>query len=136
MTGNNGYVSNGNGPSVYAVRLSVLARRQIDEERGRLTLTAGLTTARAWQDGLLAAITSLATYPEGCSLAPENRLLSSMVLRHLIYRRTRSGPAWRIIFSVEEANKNDPATVRIQHVRHGAQASLTEWPSDDENMEN
>ena len=50
----------------------------------------------------------------------------------LLYRRTRTGPAWRILFSVHETDENDPPTVHIQMLRHGAQAPLTHWPDEDE----
>lgn len=43
-----------------------------------------------------------------------------------------AGLSWRLLFSVREADENDPPTVRLQRVQHGAQEPLTEWPAEDE----
>ncbi len=121
---------------VYAVRLTNAARREISQEKDRLTNLSDLAIAQDWQAGVLDAVRGLATYPERCVIASENDLFQRVspddVLRLLLYRRRRSSPAWRILFSVHEADDNDPPTVRVHHIRHTAQASITFWPAEDE----
>lgn len=117
---------------VYAVRTSERAASQIEAEQDRLQELAGDAVAESWAEGMADAIASLATLPERCSIAVENDLFPHGTLRQLIYRRRRSGPAWRLLFSVHEADENDPPTVRVHRIQHGAQEPLTEWPTEDE----
>lgn len=119
-------------PTAYAVRVSEQARRQIDLELVRIYDDAGEAAAIAWSDGMDEAIAGLATLPERCAAAPENDLYHQGTLRQFLYRRRRGGPAWRILFSVRPADENDPPTVRVHQVRHGAQDAITEWPPDEE----
>lgn len=113
-------------PPVYAIRLTLEARLELDEEHNRLVELANFKMANEWRNGLLDAIRTLATLPERCVVAPEDELFKDVV-RQLLYRRKR-GPIWRILFSVYEADDNDPSMIRVHHIRHGAQASMTEWP--------
>ena len=121
---------------VYAVRLTSAARYEIDQEKVRLTELSDLAIAQEWQNGVMTAIRGLATYPERCVTASENNLFQRVspgdTLRLYLYRRTRTGPAWRILFSVHKADENDPPTVRIHHIRHASQAPMTEWPTENE----
>lgn len=80
---------------------------------------------------MLSVIATLATFPERCAVAAENDLFLGGTLRLLLYRAGRRGPAWRILFSVQEANENDPPTVQLHLIRHGSQAPLTEWPKEE-----
>lgn len=123
--------ANGEQPRVYAVRLSEDAGDEIEEEQARLEDVSGPDVADDWQQGLSDAIRSLATYPERCVVAPENVRFAGTVVRQLLYRRKR-GPIWRILFTVHEADANDPPTVRVHHVRHGARPPMTQmdWPPD------
>lgn len=116
-------------PLVYAIRLTMEARLELDEEHNRLAELTNLQRADEWRNGLLEAIRTLATLPDRCVIAPEDELFKAVV-RQLLYRRKR-GPIWRILFSVYEANDNDPPIIRVHHIRHGAQASMTEWPADE-----
>lgn len=116
---------------IYAIRLANTADREMEEHQ-RLEQISGFEIADAWRDGLRESIRSLATLPERCSTANEDKLFRNAVVGQLLYRRTIGGPAWRILFSVREANLNDPPTVLIHHIRHAAQAPITEWPSENE----
>ncbi len=116
---------------VYAVRLAVSAGREIAEEHGRLTSQISPKTANDWRSGLLDSVRTLATLPERCAVAPEDNLFQGDTIRQLL-RRHKSGPTWRILFVVHEADENDPALVKVHHIRHGAQAPMTEWPEEDE----
>ncbi len=124
------------GPPVYAVRFAEAVQDEIDQEYARLAGISDVDVAESWDRGLLEAIRSLATYPKRCAIAPEDqyfqRVRPGTPLRVLIYRRTRTGPAWRILFSVNEADSLDPRTVRVRHVWHGARSPITEWPAEDE----
>lgn len=119
-------------PPAYVVRVSEQARRQIDAGLVRIYDYAGEAAARSWWDGMDEAIAGLATLPERCPAAPEDDLYHKGTLRQFLYRRRRGGPAWRILFSVREADENDRPTVRVHQIRHGAQAPLTEWPPDED----
>jgi plasmid stabilization system protein ParE len=125
-------VSFGNGEShVYAVCLMASAGSQLEEEHRRLADINNYELADSWRDGLMEAIRSLATFPERCIVAPEDKHFRDGPVRQLLYRR-KHGPTWRILFTAHEADENDPPTVRVYHIRHGAQAPMTEWPTDDE----
>jgi len=68
--------------------------------------------AETWVSGALEAIQTLRDFPNRCPLAPENDVFE-VEIRQLLFR------AFRILFTV------DGDTVRILHVRHGAQRPLT-----------
>lgn len=116
---------------VYAVRLAVAAGRELKQEHSRLAGTSGSATADSWRTGLMGKIRSLATLPERCNTAPENDHFADDVIYQLLYRHKR-GPTWRILFTVHEADENDPPTVKVHHIRHGAQAMMTSWPDEDD----
>lgn len=118
-------------PTIYAVCISETASRQIAQEEDRFAEMLGEPFAGKWSIGLYASIGTLATYPERCAVAPEDELKKAATLRQHLYRRTRTGPAWRILFTVNTATSDDPPTVYVELVLHGAQAPLTEWPSND-----
>lgn len=108
---------------------------QIEVEHQRLVSISGADAADRWEDSLMDAIASLGTLPNRCPVAEEDpvfaRVRPGETLRVLIHRQTARSAAWRILFSVYEADRNDAPTVRVHHVRHGAQASMTEWPTDE-----
>ncbi len=116
---------------VYAVRLAVAAGRELRQEHSRLAGTSGLETADSWRTGLMEKIRTLGTLPARCAAAPEDDYFADAVIHQLLYRYKR-GPTWRILFTVHEADENDPPTVKVQHIRHGAQAAMTSWPDEDD----
>ena len=121
---------------VYAVRLAGGVARTIASEYERLEELTGPMLADRWRDGILDTIQSLATLPERCVIARENPLYqegtgASDTIRQIIYQRRRGGPAWRLLFTVHEADENDPPTIWVRHIRHGAQEPMAEWPLDD-----
>lgn len=118
-------------PTVYAVRVAARAREALLAERDRRAEEDSMERAADWYDAVLATVRSLATYPGRCALAPEDELIPGVTVRQILHGRHR-GQVWRILFTVHEANEDDPPTVRVYHVRHGAQAPLTEWPAQDE----
>ena len=94
----------------------------IDEAYAYFVQTAGGPVADAWQDGLYAAITTLATTPRR-QVAPESRRFGQEV-RQLMYRRRPGSPAYRVLFTIVE-EEEEPPVVRIVHVRHGARRPMT-----------
>jgi len=72
-------------------------------------------SARQWAVGLLAAISSLSTFPKRCALAPENKFFPQEI-RQLLYGKGRG--AYRILFTIADD------TVSILHIRHGARETL------------
>jgi plasmid stabilization system protein ParE len=87
--------------------------------------TAGEVIADTWQEGLENAVASLAQLPGRCPVAQEAALFGLPPIRQLLYRRTRTGPAYRVLFRMHEEPDEMPF-VRVIAVRHGAQAPMTE----------
>jgi len=75
-----------------------------------------LTKAQQWANGLMDSINSLQTYPERCSLAPEDEYFPQQI-RQLLYRST-SG-VYRILFTVSED------AVVVLYIRYSAQRMVT-----------
>jgi plasmid stabilization system protein ParE len=74
--------------------------------------------AEPWQDGLENAVMSLTSLPKRCPLASEQDAFDVEV-RQLLYGK------YRLLFTlVDTDNDGEPDTVRILHVRHGAQRPL------------
>ena len=71
------------------------------------------TDAAAWFNGLFPVIDSLSTMPLRTPRAPESDILG-IEIRHYIYKKN-----YRILYIV------DGDTVRIIHIRHGAQQWMT-----------
>ena len=109
---------------VYAVRLTLEARTNLDAAFVRLATLSNEEVARAWRDGLLDALASLATLPERCPIAPESVLFPNGPVRQLLYQRRRGAPTHRLLFTIHDGAADAPF-VRIQHIRHGAQGPVT-----------
>lgn len=77
--------------------------------------------AAKWFNGLQAAILSLDSNPERCSLAPESEFFKHEI-HQLLYGK-RSG-IYRILFTIEQN------TVMVLHVRHGARQIMK--PTEDD----
>lgn len=106
-------------PRVYATRLTEPAEAEIDAAYLRLLSATSLRFADKWQDGLFAAIDGRARFPnryEVASEAPRFR----MPVRRMVYRVGQV--VHRGLFSLlDEDGDGQEDTVRILHVRHGAQ---------------
>lgn len=107
----------------WVVRLTLRARAEIDAATAFLADTAGDAQADAWQNGLLEVVGTLARFPARQPVVPEAAFFHDTI-RHLIYRRYRGGPAWRLLFSLRESEEDGP-TVFVLHVRHGAREPIT-----------
>jgi len=116
-------VSDAEEPRTYAIRLHRRARADIDAIRLEREELRGGRAADEWHDKLIDALATLATYPKRCPLAREDRLFRREV-RQFLYRQTRGGVAYRVLFTVYEAEDEAPF-VFILHVRHGAQGPMT-----------
>ncbi len=105
-------------PVTYALRFHRRARADMDETRQQLIERMDTEYGRRWQADLLDAIATLATYPNRCPVARENRLFQREI-RQLIYQK-----AYRILFTVFEATQEAPF-VFILHIRHSARRPMT-----------
>ncbi len=116
----------------YRVRVSEPAAAQVEAVVDRLAETVSPEAAEEWQAGIREAWASLATLPERCLEASENRFYQRKhpgpVLRVLLYRWGRS--VWRILFTVHAATADDPASVIVRLIRSAAQKPLTRWPAE------
>ncbi len=110
-------------PRRYALRVLPRAERDIEAQTVRMAELAGPDTARDWHQCLFNAIASLAENPRRHALVGEHGRFRQEV-RHLLFRRTPTGPVWRVLFIVDE-NTEDAPTVNLLHVRHGAQHPVT-----------
>ena len=108
--------------TLYRIRLRERARRDIEAELVRLSEIAGDRVALDWMNKLLDQVATLSQMPQRCPLAPEGEHFQQEI-RQMLYRRAPGGPAWRILFTFEDAD--DGPTVLIRHIRHGARVSLT-----------
>lgn len=117
---------------IYALRVLPRAEQDILAATQQMADTAGDAFAEDWQEGLFTAISSLATLPSRCALAREETYFKREV-RQLLYRKTAGSAAYRILFRIAGGAQDAP-TVSILHVRHGAQAPLTQ--AEARNIEN
>jgi len=111
-------------PQQYAIRISEHAQRDTDAEYVWLAENVSLDIANEWRTGWREAIAELATFPRRCSRAPENFHIE---VRQLLFRRKGSQISHRVLFRFinEEADAQDPPTVKIMHIRHSARRPLT-----------
>lgn len=105
----------------YALRLIPRAERDIDAAIVHFANTSGFEIAQLWRGRLFEEIARLATNPTRFPLIPEMRRLRGFPheFRHLVWRRTVSSVAYRIIFWIEEEGDDGP-TVTVGFVRHAA----------------
>jgi hypothetical protein len=72
------------------------------------------------------AFGSLAMDPRRYPVAREAALFPNREVRQLVYRRTPSSVAYRLLYSVEDAPAaGEGPTVRLVHVRHGSAREMT-----------
>ncbi len=107
----------------YAIRFVADAAMDLDAAFHHLVDTAGFDLAQEWRARLAQEILSLATNPTRFPLAPENRHFSYPA-RQLVWRRTVSSVAYRVLFWIAEEEGEAP-TVAIFHIRHGSARPIT-----------
>ncbi len=104
---------------IYVVRLSEPAEAEIEAAYLRLMRLTSLSFADRWQDSLFAAIERLSAFPTSYEIAPESERFSRPV-RRMLYRLGRV--TYRVLFRLDDEDGDGVVdTVRILHVRHGAQ---------------
>ncbi len=106
--------------NTYRVVVTEGAEGEIDAATEYLLLRSS-NAARDFQEGIDKAIFSLSEMPRRCPLAPEDGLIDRPI-RQLIYRQGRT--AYRILFTIFEAEGDTSAFVRVLRVRHGGQQQL------------
>lgn len=111
-------------PPVWAIRFTNKARADILAAEDYLTEKANAEIAGAWSAGLIDEVAKLARYPTIWPVAEENRLFKQTVHR-MLYRRTRTGPTYSALFVLRQS-PDDAPTVGIIHIRHAAQAPMTQ----------
>lgn len=80
-----------------------------DEKRG------GDELAGRWFDELHIALATLGRHPTSHGLAPENgRWMPQHQIRQMLFRPWKSGVGWRVLFTLNEAEK----LVTILQIRH------------------
>lgn len=107
----------------YALRILPRAERDIRAALLRLAELSGDAVAQAWYENLYTELAALSINPARFARTREDRLFRREV-RQLVYRRTPSGVAYRVLFTVVAGGQDAP-TVAILHVRHGARRDVT-----------
>jgi plasmid stabilization system protein ParE len=110
---------------VYAVRLDPRARADIDAAHVHFVEISGDAVADEWQNGLFAALATLAQLPRRQPIAPENRHFRREV-RQLVYRRRPGSVAYRVLFTINSEAADEAPSVYILHVRHGTARPMTQ----------
>jgi plasmid stabilization system protein ParE len=105
----------------YKILISSIAEAEIDQLFLSVSQRVFPEKAKAWQEGLLKAITSLSTMPRRCSFARENEHFSQEI-RQLLYGKGRN--TYRVLFAIIE--NQDGNFIRILHVRLAVQQDLYE----------
>jgi plasmid stabilization system protein ParE len=99
-------------PIVYAIRILPRAKRDIEEIVSQMMDTAG-AAAKAWEDGLFAALRTLSQNPRRYPIIPEPFPIE---VRQMLYPPApRAGH--RVLFHVRDASDDGPI-VAVLHVRH------------------
>jgi hypothetical protein len=112
---------------LYDVRLTEPAEAEIQATYLRLQ-RGSLSAADRWLDGIYHAIGTLDEFPSRCAIAPENPRFDREI-RQLLFRHGRS--TYRVLFTIFEAVDDEPAFVRVIHVRHAAAQYLGEEAPDE-----
>ena len=110
-------------PLIWAIRFTSRAKADSAAALTYFTNKEGIEIARAWKNGFDAEVAKLAQLPMRWPVAEEDKLFRESV-RRLLYRRTPTGPAYRVLFALRQ-NLDDAPTVTVIHVRHAAQKSMT-----------
>ena len=117
---------------IYAIRVTDIFSAQTDAITEWQTDNISLNSAKDWFAGLQKAKASLATLPQRCVTASENKIFQKKhpgpPLRVSLYRYGRS--TWQILFTVHETEGGDQAYVKLHQLRNTAQKPLTKWPDE------
>ncbi len=117
---------------VYAVRVASNFAAQSDAATDWLLENVNLSSAEDWFAGLQNAKAALATLPQRCATASENKVYQKKhpgpPLRVSLYRHGRS--TWRILFTIHEVEGGDQAYVKLHQLRNAAQKPMTKWPDE------
>jgi hypothetical protein len=117
----------------YAVRTLEKATRDVEKQIQELAEWNGteetpmpaesVRLALEWHSSFQEAMLSLRDFPSRCPLISERNLFSQDV-HQLLFRRSASAPAWRMLFVIEEESEDGPL-VQVIHVRHGSRRPIT-----------
>lgn len=108
----------------WAIRLTARAHADIEAAWQHFADTADEDFADLWREGLEGALATLAVFPSRLPLAAEHDFFPEIV-HVLLYRRTRSGPAYRVLFVLRDSIEDGPI-VGVLRVRHASAAPMTE----------
>ena len=114
---------NADQPLIWAIRYTRRAKADSLAALEYFTDREGVELGRAWKKGFDFEVAKLAQLPTRWPLAEEDKLFREQV-RRMLYRRTPSSPAYRVLFVLRE-RPDDAPTVTIIHVRHSAQKPMT-----------
>lgn len=106
----------------YALRFTPRAAADIDATHARFMELLDEELADEWKAGLFEAVAPLATMPHR-QIAPEQARFRQEI-RQIIYRRRAGSVAYRVLYTIVEA-EDDAPYVRILHVRHGSARPIT-----------
>jgi len=105
-------------PVRYAVRIWPRALHEIQAAADRFADISGEEIGRAWYTGILLELPKLAENPRRFSVISEGRYFAHEI-RQVLYRRTPSSAAYRVLFTIAEDSLDGPLIALI-HIRHAA----------------
>ncbi len=101
---------------VYVIRFSEPAEAEL--EAAYLQLAAySFALAERWNSGILAACQSLSQLPRRYPLAPD-QTSGGYETRRMLFRDSKI--AYYVFYTIAEATEDDPALVRILHIRRSS----------------
>jgi len=106
----------------YALRFTPRAAADIDAAHARFMELSDKELADEWKAGIFEAVAPLATMPHR-QIAPE-QVRFRQEIRQIIYRRRAGSVAYRVLYTIVEA-EDDAPYIRILHVRHGSARPIT-----------
>jgi len=109
---------------VWPIRFTDEAAADVLKVCQYLTETAGEAAADRWEDGLLERLRMLSLTPLAGAVAAEADLFTPPLPRHIVYRQSRRGTAFRVLYQVHEDTPDGPQVMVIS-VRHGARGPMT-----------
>jgi plasmid stabilization system protein ParE len=104
--------------TAYAIRITPRALAEIDRATDRFEGFVGEEMAHAWRVGVRQQVRTLSSHPRQHPIVAEQQYFSEEV-RQVLYRRTSSSAAYRLLFRIDDSGRDGPLVV-VFHVRHAA----------------
>lgn len=109
-------------PTRYVVRVTLWARNEVDQAQLAIEALSGLEASLDWEQGFWESVETLRIMPYRAVARETVRF--PFEVRQLVYRRTGSSYAHRILYTIQETSQWGSA-VFVIHVRHGSRDDIS-----------